>query len=136
MQRNVEALQCYDRILETDTRDARAWYRKGMVLKVMDHLPESLDAFEKAVSFDPQFGVAHLERALLLQVQEEKMKHSMPTNRQSKVILSWSSHFTVKAEFSKRRGTAKRLLGIRGCPPEGYRAYRGSLSQRPDAGAA
>ena len=50
-----EALECYNKILETDLYYIKAWYGKGVVLEELENYQESLVCYDKALELDPNY---------------------------------------------------------------------------------
>jgi tetratricopeptide (TPR) repeat protein len=56
MNRLIESLSCYNKILELQPRHADAWYNKGLVLRRLGQAREAREAFAKASALDPNLA--------------------------------------------------------------------------------
>jgi len=52
--RDQEALQCFDKALAIDPKDAMVWALKGATLGTLDRHEEALQCFDKALAIDPR----------------------------------------------------------------------------------
>ena len=48
-----EAIKCFEKVLEIDPNDARAWYNKGTTCIVIGRAEEAVTCLDKAVEIDP-----------------------------------------------------------------------------------
>lgn len=59
LKRYNEAIECYDKILEINPKDANAWYKKGVVLYQDLHKDEEvIKAYDKAIEINPNYALA------------------------------------------------------------------------------
>jgi len=56
--RHQEALQCFDKALEIDPKDAKAWALKGATLGMLNRHEEALQCLDKALELDPRYAMA------------------------------------------------------------------------------
>jgi tetratricopeptide (TPR) repeat protein len=54
--RLIEALICYQKVLDLHPRHPDAWYNKGMVHRRLGQKREAQDAFQKAGALDPKIA--------------------------------------------------------------------------------
>jgi len=61
-----EAIQCYDKALKIDPKDAAAWFLKGAVLNKLNRYQEALQCCDRALEIDPQNVYAlHVKRMII-----------------------------------------------------------------------
>ena len=48
-----EAIECFEKVLEIDPNDARAWYNKVTTCIVIGRAEEAVTCLDKAVEIDP-----------------------------------------------------------------------------------
>jgi len=65
MGRIDEALHCYDTILKRQGDAAPIWNNRGNALEAARRDDEALDCYARAIALDPDYAVAHWNRALL-----------------------------------------------------------------------
>ena len=51
--RNEEAIDCYDKILQTEPKNANIWEKRGKVLYSARKYEESITAYDKAIEYAP-----------------------------------------------------------------------------------
>jgi tetratricopeptide (TPR) repeat protein len=61
-----EALRVYDRIFDIDIANPEAWNLKGLVHYEQRKYSKALDAVEKAIESDPNYGMAQYNKACFL----------------------------------------------------------------------
>jgi tetratricopeptide (TPR) repeat protein len=49
-----EALQIFDKVLETELENAQAWHNKGIILGILKKYNEAMQAFKKAIQIEPK----------------------------------------------------------------------------------
>ena len=49
-----EAIKAYDKAIEINPQDSKAWYGKGAVLGLSSKYNEAIKAFDKAIEINPQ----------------------------------------------------------------------------------
>jgi tetratricopeptide (TPR) repeat protein len=54
--RDEDALAAFDRAIELDPKDVRAWIGKGFALKSLGRYPDSLVAHDRVIELDPNFA--------------------------------------------------------------------------------
>ena len=54
----AEAMECYDKALEIDSRYVDAWYCKGIILNRLGKHQEAIECFDRAVKIDPAHGLS------------------------------------------------------------------------------
>ena len=54
LDRADEALDCYDKALDINSRNAEVWNNKGSVLYNLDRADEALDCYDEALGINPQ----------------------------------------------------------------------------------
>ena len=52
--RREEALECYDKAIEIDPKDAATLFNKGLVLGRLDRHEEAVECYDKALEIDPK----------------------------------------------------------------------------------
>jgi tetratricopeptide (TPR) repeat protein len=62
--RLIEALACYEKVLDLHPRHPDAWYNKGVVLRKMGQKREAQTAFQKAAALDPQIALQLKQQGL------------------------------------------------------------------------
>jgi tetratricopeptide (TPR) repeat protein len=63
-----KALAKLEQAIELDPSNAKAWYRKGMVLYILKRYEESIAAYDNVIKIDPNFGVALRRKAYVLRL--------------------------------------------------------------------
>ena len=63
---HVEALTVYDKVLDIDITNPEAWNLKGLVYYEQKKWAKALDAVEKAIESDPNYGMAWYNKACFL----------------------------------------------------------------------
>jgi len=63
LQQYDSALVDYRNYLRYDPYNANIWYESGTLLRAQQKNSEAMDAFNHAIKFNPNFGLAYLERA-------------------------------------------------------------------------
>ena len=53
-----EALEAFEKAIETDPQYAPAWSNKGVLSRKLGKFDEALKAFEKAIEINPKFAAA------------------------------------------------------------------------------
>ncbi len=54
LNKSDEAIKVYDKAIEINPQDSKAWYNKGLTLGKLGKLDEARIAYEKAIKIDPQ----------------------------------------------------------------------------------
>jgi tetratricopeptide (TPR) repeat protein len=51
-----EAIKVYDKVIEINLHNSKAWYNKGKVLYHLNRANEALIAYDKAIEINPHLG--------------------------------------------------------------------------------
>jgi len=62
-----DALEAAQKAIELDSEDARAWYARGRVQRLMGQNDEALEALTKSVELDDRFLLARYEQGMMFQ---------------------------------------------------------------------
>ena len=54
----TEALPCFDKAIELNPKDSRAWTNKGDSLSRLGRYTEALQCYDKAIELDPNIALA------------------------------------------------------------------------------
>ena len=57
-----EAIQCYDKALEINPRDAKTWFNKGNVLYELARYQEAIISFQKFIEFAPHTNASQVRK--------------------------------------------------------------------------
>jgi len=49
-----EALQVFEKVLETEPENAQAWHNKGIILGILKKYNEAMQAFKKSIQIEPE----------------------------------------------------------------------------------
>src|SRR3989338_5045682 len=60
--RHQEAIDCYDKALEINTRSAKAWGTKGFILSKLGKHQEAITCYDRALEIDPRFADAWVHK--------------------------------------------------------------------------
>jgi tetratricopeptide (TPR) repeat protein len=64
MNKYNEAIQCYDKALEINPRDAKAWNNKGLAYADMNKYNEAIQCYDKALEINPRDAEAWYNKGL------------------------------------------------------------------------
>ena len=73
-----EAIECYDKALEIEPKNADAWYSKGEYLYNIRKNKEAIECFNKVLELDSNYGSAKdklLDIESIIKRQEEELRH-------------------------------------------------------------
>ena len=69
--KNNEALQIFEKILEIDPTNSMAWNNKGVALRKLKKIEEAIECFNKALSIEPKLIRAMINKARALKMQKK-----------------------------------------------------------------
>lgn len=61
-----EAIACYDRALEIDTKNADAWNNKGFSLSILGKYDEAMVCYDRAIEINPKYEKAWINKGIAL----------------------------------------------------------------------
>jgi serine/threonine protein kinase len=61
-----EAITCYDKVLEINPRDAKAWCNKGNALGKLGKAEEEISCYDKALEINPRYAEAWCNKGVVL----------------------------------------------------------------------
>ncbi len=64
-----EAIECYDKVIEINSEDEKAWYNKGLALKEQGKCDEAIECYNKAIEINPEYGRAWNNKGVALNSQ-------------------------------------------------------------------
>lgn len=67
LKKHEEALGCYNKALELNPKDEKAWYNKGKILINHGKDQEALKCFDKTLELDPTFEPALKDKKEILE---------------------------------------------------------------------
>ena len=66
LERNDEALECYDKAIQMDPNDEFAFYNKGVLLTDMNRSEEALECYDKVLEIEPDDADALYNKGTIL----------------------------------------------------------------------
>lgn len=68
--RNEDALACYDKALQMESENPKAWFSRGAVLVKLQQLDEALKSYDRALALKPDLAEAWFGRGTVLAKQQ------------------------------------------------------------------
>ncbi len=99
-----------DSVFNADTVLAVAYDLKGMLLFGQERYDESLEAYSKAISIDPDFAMAYYNRSLNYRAQGNQKKALEDLNKAIEISKNERNSFLARAVVKKEMGDMKGAL--------------------------
>ena len=62
--RAIEVIECYNRAIEIDPNDNKAWYNKGNTLDDLENYKDAIECYNRAIEIDPKYIAAWNNRGI------------------------------------------------------------------------
>lgn len=69
-ERQEDGVETFNRLIDKDPYNAKPWYYLGLLYLDMDRIPEALESFDLALTAQPEYDEARLQKAETLMEQE------------------------------------------------------------------
>jgi serine/threonine protein kinase len=126
LNRNDDALNIFDRSIESNPKSAHAWYCKGVTLGKLSRQVEELDAYEMALAIDPDYRDAWYNKGNVL----------FYLRRYDEAVLAWGCTIAADPDYVSAWFNKGIALAILNRFPEAIQAYEGTLAIDPKHGGA
>ena len=66
-----EALESSVKLIEIDSKNASAWFNKGLILEKLKKYPEAIESYDNALKIDPKYVKPLFNKGLILEKLEK-----------------------------------------------------------------
>ncbi len=105
-----DALEYFDRILESDSNDLDAWLEKGTLLKHMGQDANALNCFEQALNLNPRHYRATVEKGLLYERRGDRSEALKCFNRATRIDATVHDGWFHRGRLNVATGDLKSAL--------------------------